>query len=60
VINDIKVTLDMHYECETEWDIYLAARDVELLLNETYSMKTDLNTTMSSELGNGYKIKGNI
>jgi hypothetical protein len=54
------MTLDMHYECETDWDIYEAAKDVEFLLNETYTMKTDLNTTISTELGNGYRVKGNI
>ncbi len=52
------MTLDLHYECESQWDIYEAAKDVENLLNETYSMKTEFNTTISPELENGYQVKG--
>jgi hypothetical protein len=52
------MTLDLYYECETEWDIYVAAKEVELLLTETYSMKTDFNKTISSEFGDGYTLQG--
>jgi hypothetical protein len=53
------MTLDFHYECETNWDIYVAAKDVELLLTDTYAMKTEFNTTFATETGDGYEVKGN-
>ena len=56
---DIMMTLDLYYECETEWDMYEAAKEVEFLLTETYSMTTDFNTKISSEFGDGYTLQGN-
>jgi hypothetical protein len=54
------MTLDLHYDCETNWDIYEAAKDVESLLTDTYSMKTEFNTTFNPVSGDGYQVKGNI
>jgi hypothetical protein len=55
---NIQMTIDAHYECETEFDVYVAAKDVENLLNETYAMNTNLNSTISTEFGDGYQVKG--
>ena len=54
------MTLDADYVCDTTVDIYNAAEDIQMLLNQTYNIGTNIEQVYSTVFGTGYEVKGNI
>ena len=52
------MTLDAYYICDESIDLYAAALEVQMLLNNTYGMGSVVSPITNIEIGNGYQVLG--
>jgi hypothetical protein len=52
------MTLDANYICDEPIDLYAAALEVQVLLNNTYGMGSVVRPITNIEMGNGYQVLG--
>ena len=52
------MTLEADYICNSNYSLYQAAQDVTNLLQNIYSMPTTINTIVSTDNGDGFRVTG--